>query len=228
MTAVYSRPEVTRIWAMGLRRLDLFPVVILSKEDPDFMENYQICKKYDFFMVTYPNNPLGEKLNKVISYILHHFEFDYLMNIDSDDLILPQLWDIYAAFWEKNNPFFGIKRVYFFNLKTKETRFSDENCWCAGRCMSRSLLEKMKGSLYFDQDDRGLDQRSAAKVEHCTGIKQTMIETGIVPYILDIKTIYNLNDWNFIQDYSKPCNFDIIEQYYIKNIIRCLKSNTRN
>jgi hypothetical protein len=224
LTAVYMRSEVTRIWAMGLKRLKVTPVVVLSREDPQYHQNYEICQQNKFYTVEYPNDPLGEKLNQVIRYIMDNFRFDYLMNIDSDDLIHPQLWDIYDTMLSQNNPFFGVNKVYFFNLSTKETMISTENCWCAGRLMSRGLLERMKGSPYFDNDCRGLDQRSAAKIEQVTGVKQVLIDTKDFPYVVDIKTFQNLNDWNFIQSYAQPSKFEVIEQNYPKNIIRFLKN----
>jgi len=223
LTAVYGRPEVTKIWASGIRRLkNIITVVILSREDAQFHQNYEICKRTNLHTVEYPNNPLGEKLNQVITYILETFEFDYLMNIDSDDLIHPQLFTIYDGFIRHKNPFFGISKVYFVNLKTKETMISTENCWCAGRFLSQGLLKRMKGKPYFDDDNRGLDQRSAAKVESVTGITQTLVDTKDFPYVVDIKTIENLNDWNFIQSYAKPSDFGIIEKNYPKSITKLL------
>ena len=225
LTAVYNRSEVTRIWAAGLKRLPVYPVVVLSGDDPEYYQNLEICKKANLYIVSYPNNPLGEKLNEVIKYMLDHFRFDYLMNIDSDDLIHPQLFGVYKALFDQFHSFFGVNKVYFYNLKTGEIMHSTDNVWCAGRCMSRGLLERMKGSIYFNEDCRGLDQRSAAKIFERTRIEQELVETNGFPYVVDIKTIQNLNDWNFIQSYASPCGFDIIEQNYPKSIIKWLKSS---
>lgn len=222
LTAIFSRCDITKIWATGIKYLDVVPVAIVSREDRQYHQNALICKYHNIHTIDYPNNPLGEKLNAVIKYILERFKFDYLMNIDSDDIIHPKLLSIYKPFIEVLTPFFGVNRVYFLNKNTHEAMISVPNVWCAGRMIHRKLLEKLDGNLYYNEDNRGLDQRSVDKVYELTRIGYVQVETESFPYVIDIKTSQNLNDWDFIQGFAEPSDFEIIKNNYPKRITKLL------
>jgi len=68
-------------------------VYILSPEDPYITSLLEIVKstRCDYRVEIFMNKPLGRKLNHGVRTAMNEFEFDYLMNIGSDDIIHPDL-----------------------------------------------------------------------------------------------------------------------------------------
>jgi len=118
-----------------------------------------VCKAYGFDFVYAENNPLGAKINTGIIHSLTN-EYDYLMMMNSDDIIKAELLDkYYEPFFESLNPFFGIDKVTYVNFDTKEAReFSYEYTVLGiGKCIRRDIVLSMKGSLYPERLNKCLD-----------------------------------------------------------------------
>src|SRR5690348_6599448 len=105
--AVWKRPEITELCLVGLNRLKTHPcfdIDILAVISEESM--IPLCEKYGVKWVMSENRPLGRKKNNGLQEA-RKFEFDYLMEIGSDDLVLNELLDWYAQPIEDGELFFG-------------------------------------------------------------------------------------------------------------------------
>lgn len=122
-------------------------------------EYIPICDEFGFSWTYTNNNPLGAKINKGIARALE-FEWDYLMMMNSDDVIKAELLDKwYDPFFEKQEKFFGINRVTYVNFRTNEAReFKyDYSILGIGKCIRRDVVEQLKGNLYRTDLNKCLD-----------------------------------------------------------------------
>lgn len=165
LTALYSRPEVTEVCFLGLRRLrkryDIQPLAVYTGDFAD------LCRKYDVIGVEYQNEPLGEKWNAGLTAALR-YEWDYLMTIGSDDLISEELMELYG--WTEEA--FGINRCYVYDLPTGRSAIF-ENTYPIGlaRCIRRDVVEDLayKVQVRFTQSVSGPDGSFAVRRESYVG-----------------------------------------------------------
>lgn len=205
LVPIYKRPEITDIWAKNMQLVQKIAknvdvLTILSPEDEFFNENSAICEP--FTRVIYANNPLGRKMNAGVEYALMNMEWDYLMNLGSDDLLHPSIFELYNEKLAEKNLFFGLDRVYFYDMKSKQLGLSKVYVWGAGRMIHRSVIEDIRrqgGTLYTQKETRSMDCDSIGNIKLFTGIDYEQVETNDFPYIVDLKTATNLNDFTFIQ-----------------------------
>lgn len=216
LCAFWQRPEITKLFVNGFVKLqqsidyDLELLCILSKEDQYFKENLRILTGYGFNVCEYQNKPLGEKMNAGIKYALGNFEFDYLMNLGSDNIINPKLFDIYKPYFNKGSLFFGIESVYFYCNNSKLLYlFNIADGFIAmgaGRMIHKDILDKMDSNniwLYNHDINASLDTNSTINIVLNTKIKPEIIKTGEIAYVLDIKSETNIHTIDEIIQYSK-------------------------
>ena len=191
---VWRRPEVTKITVNYIPDW-VTPIYILSREDPEYEENYVHITNKGFEVFEYKNNPLGEKHNAGIIHAMQ-YEFDYLMNINSDDILNTKLIDLYKEDIENQTPFFGINDLYIFDKVSGRMvllpDYNDSMCMGAGRMIHRTVLEKLNGKIYTPELANGLDTNSRKNIENA-GFKEKCLKTDLTPYALDIKTWCNIN-----------------------------------
>lgn len=224
LVPIWRRPEVTNIFAINLAMT--IPAMcqvlcILSKEDENYDENKKIIESFGFDIGYHDNLPLGRKLNAGIETAFDNYDFDYLMNIGSDDLIHPAIWMLYDEFLKYGHGFFGLEKVYFYEMKTGKLSRSLPYYWGAGRMISRGILEKMreKGQyLYKNEFSRGLDCNSMDNIKKVLNIDYKQVCTNDFPYVVDIKTWESLNDFNMFARLYEIVDPDILESYYPKII----------
>jgi hypothetical protein len=227
LVPVWQRPEITKIWIEGVKWFktqNVTILTILSQEDPFFKENLSFIKKICDFCY-FQNKPLGQKINAGIEYALEAFDFDYLMNLGSDDLIHPAIWNLYDSFLNDKIDFFGLDKIYFYEPRTGKLGHSLPYVWGAGRMISRRLLEMIRSKgefLYKSQFSRGLDCNSMDRIKDMFAIGYKQIETGTFPYVVDIKTEVGINDFILMQKMYELVDFEILRQFYPEHIINLL------
>jgi hypothetical protein len=186
-----------------LDKIDIICIFVLSEEDEEIKELEKIYSNFLFekAIVYVANNPLGRKINVGIDVALQ-LNCNYIMNLDSDDLIHESIIDIYLPEIKKETPLFGIKSVYFWNYNTGEVYFSnnyaDRFILSTGRMISREVIEKIKikyFGIYEDNINRGLGISSALRMEEFNYIGKCVF-SGNFPYIVDIKGDININNFN--------------------------------
>lgn len=218
---VWRRPEVTAITVKYIPEW-IRPIYVLSEDDPEFLQNQRIIIKSGHEYCMYDNYPVSIKHNAGINYA-RQFKWDYLMTINSDDIIHPDLINLYRPFMESNNDFFGIGDLNLYDKVTNTSVFlpnyNHGMCMGAGRVISRRVIEAMDGYIYPLDRDSGLDTFSRNRILD-SGFSETYIETDQKGYVLDIKTNCNINTFYLMQnredEFIKWTNNQTIERFGIK------------
>jgi len=185
-------------------KIDLTVLYIFSKEDKELFELEMIYNNafHTCDMIYSSNRQLGKKLNDGIEYAAR-FDYDYIMNFGSDDLIHPELIDKYLPFLKAGVPLMGISSLYFLKKNEDPVYFfyyNNPHVIGAGRMIHRSAIESVTrtfGGLYDPDICRGMDTHSAKRLAHC-GYGQQVIYRGEFPYIVDIKSEVNINSFESI------------------------------
>lgn len=169
---LWKRPDVTEFCFGELRKMIAeskheYRVLCVISES----EYIPVCDSHGFNWIYADNNPLGEKINKGLRRALE-FKWDYLMMMNSDDVIKARLIDeYYDPFFEKGEKFFGISKVTYVNFQTSEAREYkyEYSILGIGKCIRRDVVEQLKGNLYRPDlnkclDDTMMDNLSKIKV----------------------------------------------------------------
>lgn len=141
--AAWKRPEITEICFMGIRRLrknSLRPIEAFCVISEESM--IPLCKKYGIHYTMYKNDPLGEKKNHGLNEAMN-LNWDYLIEIGSDDVLKNELIDLYEPYFNKGWDFFGVKDVLIINSDGGECRrLKSDTTYGLGRVIKRSVIEK--------------------------------------------------------------------------------------
>jgi hypothetical protein len=134
---VWKRPEITELCFSGLDRLrkhrpDLTVLTIISEEDYEAR-----CKAHNIAYTFFENSPLGRKKNHGLNEALK-LEWDYLIEINSDDLIKNELLDIYDTM---EDHYLALRNFCFLDSVTLGCRqFESKTAYGIGRRYSREAV----------------------------------------------------------------------------------------
>jgi hypothetical protein len=213
LTPLFKRPEIVRLFLYGYQRLkkyaDVMLVCIVSPEDKYRDNLIDMCTDAGAEVCEWSNKFLGEKKNAGMEFALD-FEWDYFMDLGSDNIVNPKLFDLYKPYMEKRVPFFGLNNLYVMEWSTKKTlfveKYNSQNTYGAGRML---LNDAIKIHLWPDCANEGLDTLAMKRLRDA-GVHETVIPTGREPYILDIKTDTNINQFMFMEPIGEPVEFSEI------------------
>ena len=207
-TPFWKRPEIVREYVKSVERLkkvswiDVRIMAIVSPEDPDFRKIvdsiHELRKRFKYVSI-FPtrNTPLGAKKNAGL-WLATSYDWDYLLELNSDSIVNCRLLDIYKPYMDKGVPFFGLKDLYVVDYATKETLFiPDYNSgmtYGAGRMMHRSII---RGRMWNDELNEGLDDNCRAGLEK-RGIPDCPIETD-KPMLVELKTHTTINHFTMLK-----------------------------
>jgi hypothetical protein len=231
---VYKRPEVLRlcienlkIFTKKVKTWKLTPVFLLSPEDIYLKENEKLVKEAGYRAIYYPNLPVSNKMNAGIRYVYEHYNFDYLMNFGSDDLIHPEIETLYRDCFANGVKFFGINTLYFYEMATGKTIFFDtyntNGSIGAARMIHRSLLDwfiENDYPLYEPGLDCGLDTSSAMMLKRTLNAFDVILDSGTFPYVVDVKTDTNINHMMYLEQRTK--NITYIDHQFLKTYYEIL------
>lgn len=205
--AVWKRPEITELCFAGIKRLKQHPDFIIEALAVISEESMiPLCEKYGIHYVMHENKPLGKKKNYGLQEA-KSFQFDFLMEIGSDDLVLTELLDVYKKFMVKYD-FFGVRDIAFLCSETGACkRVTNHTNIGAGRLISRRALEKTNFIIWKDDIDRGLDKRSEIEL-YKANFNYWQIPPSETPLIIDVKSSENL--WKFSQFKGDDYDFNLI------------------
>lgn len=194
--AVWKRPVITELCFRGIQRMKTHPdyeinaLAVISEE-----EMIPLCEKYGINWVMYKNNPLGEKKNFGLKEA-KKFEFDYLMEIGSDDLVLNELLDDYKRLIGKSE-FFGISDAAYINSENGDCRrLISRSTYGAGRMISRKALDLIGWNLWYDHLNRGMDNNSVFALNK-KGVTYYRTAPMEFPGVIDIKSEENIWKFNY-------------------------------
>lgn len=208
----WQRPEIVRQTSLQILQLqkarqddlNINPLYILSEEDPHYETLRDILKGYT--IVFYKNMPLGEKHNAGINYAISNLHFTYIMNLGSDTLIHPYLFDLYMPYILRFEAFFGINSIYFTQdnkciyYKYIDTKYAIG----AGRMIHRRIFDTMikwQCNIYDSNRNRGLDTVSQERIEDLGGFKLKVIDAGQFPYLCELKSGENINKMSDVETF---------------------------
>jgi hypothetical protein len=149
--AVWKRPEITELCFMGLKRLmghckgSAFAVISEKSMIP-------LCRKYNIDFCEHENQPLGMKKNFGLNELMKK-DFDYLIELGSDNLILDEMIDRYIPLMKSGIDYFGGTKLLFIDSTDGNCREYEavENQYGygfgLGRCVSKRLLEKVAAKI---------------------------------------------------------------------------------
>lgn len=212
--AVWRRPEITELCFMGINRLRKHPdyeidaLAVIS--EPNMIS---LCNQYGIKWLIHENLPLGKKKNAgLIS--AASYDFEYLMEIGSDDLITDDLLTQYLDYLGEYD-FFGISDAAYIESENGTCRrlITDKSTYGAGRMISRKVLDAMGWKLWNNNLNRGLDNDSLRSIES-KGFKFYKVPAGNAPGVIDVKSDENL--WKF--------NYFLGQPYDINNILPMLST----
>jgi hypothetical protein len=140
-TPVWKRPEITRAYCLGIQRLkksfDVDVLCVLSPEDDS--ENKVLLDEYDIQYILH-RNKLGEKKNEGLQHALK-LDFDYLLEMNSDDIIADELLETYKDLMRKGENFIGIRNFVFYNSETgKSKQCKSTTLFGIGRAYKKEAL----------------------------------------------------------------------------------------
>jgi hypothetical protein len=139
--AVWKRPEITEICFVGINRLiknSRLPIEAFAVISEESM--IPLCDRYNIRWTFYKNDPLGEKKNHGLNEAMK-LEWDYLLEIGSDDLVKDELIDLYEPYFWKWD-LFGTKDAIIINSADGMCRrLNSDTTYGLGRCISRKALE---------------------------------------------------------------------------------------
>lgn len=227
---VYKRPEVLEICLENLKRFikavkwRIEVVLLLSPEDHYLAENEKLVRKYGHTAIYFKNLPVSDKINAGIEWVMKHKKFEYLMNFGSDDLIHPQIEQLYKPYFDSKYRFFGINTLFFYELATRKTIFFNtynfNGAIGAARMIHYSILKRFTDDqfpLYEPGLDCGLDTSSAMQIKRNLNEFEIIIDSGEFPYIVDIKTPTNINQLMHIEQRTKSVKYfpdNHLKQFY--------------
>lgn len=204
--ALWKRPQITELCFKGLNRLRHHPdfdiQVLAVVSEPEMLT---LCDKYNVIAVTHSNTPLGRKKNFGLQ-AARALQFDYMMEIGSDTLVLNELLDEYKKDFIGVHHFFGIGDCAFIDSETRACRrVGGASTYGGGRMISRHALEVMDFKIWPDGLNRGLDNASVFKLAREGGFWYKQLKPGQVPLVFDVKSQDNI--WPF--NHLIGCEYDV-------------------
>lgn len=207
---VYKRREITRCCYDSLKRAILhapkgfsFITVIVASNN----EDAALAQEYGFDVVWSENKPLGRKFNTGLEYALESYNWDYLMQLNSDDVLAGDFWQLFQEYFNRRMYFFGVDRVYFYDSDTKDMREFSYTLGCGIRFIRRDIVEKAgyierNGEEVFELwepgKNAGLDNNSSDNILARAGKMQYIARARNVPrpVVVDIKSTVNIHPFS--------------------------------
>lgn len=183
---------------------------VFSEDDPELDALMQIYDgaKHKRCHIFSDNKKLGQKINDAVN-MAETMGYDYVMNMGSDDLIHPDLFNLYKPYIDACFPFFGIGSLYFIEKGKPAYYFyyyNTPHVIGAGRMIHRSVIDEVKkrfGNLYDADICRGMDSHSARRI-FSVGFPSKTVYRKDFPYVVDVKSEVNINGFeSVIKDTNK-------------------------
>ena len=101
-----------------------------------------LCDKYGVMSVFHENTPLGRKKNFLLQEALK-LNFDYLMELNSDDIIKNELVDKYIQLIKNGVDYVTLRNFCYMDSKTGHmNQIDSQTAFAIGKLVKRELVEK--------------------------------------------------------------------------------------
>lgn len=98
-----------------------------------------LARKYEFITVRTPNKPLGRKFNAGLRAALE-MDFDYLLQLNSDNILSISFWEAFGSLLRQRLPFFGCNHISIYDSATATAYRYLYPTGCGIRFISRKVL----------------------------------------------------------------------------------------
>lgn len=201
MTPFWKRPEIVAEYAKSIMRLkqyaDITLLAILSTEDPYILYLPSMIPQAKRCWVS--NSPFGAKKNAGAK-LARELEWDYLLELNSDSIVNPAIFELYKPYMDKGVEFFGLKDLYVVDWATKETLFIKDYVtgmtYGAGRMISREAFLKLD-KPWTDELNEGMDTNMKSRYEK-VGVFETPVESES-PMLVELKTNTTLSHFRMLK-----------------------------
>lgn len=170
--------------------IELYPYYAVSDK-----ENYNLIAGKEYF-IECSNALIGQKHNLLLQFALQD-EWDYMLQLGSDDLLLDEAIDKIAVEMHKGVEFGAFQELYVVNRATRQMKyFKSKQCFGAGRFFSRRVVDlvlQKKGVFWTPEKQRGLDGDSSRRVTQVTKLWVKVLDGA---FGVDIKGKENINRWH--------------------------------
>jgi hypothetical protein len=196
LTAFHGRPEISAIYKQYLRyfaagsaqmgiTIESFSAITTGEIQP-FIPDV-ICQ----------NLPVSEKHNKIGAFICDYAEsmgdFDYVMQLGSDDIVSDDIWSLYSAGFGK--PIIGLSDMVFYDIDSGRCKLIHKtqlgNAFGAGRMIRFDIFKSFGGQLWPKNRNSGLDWYSFEKMNQ----PEWRVSQRKNPVLVDLKSKENI--WKF-------------------------------
>jgi hypothetical protein len=171
-----------------------YPVYAVGSEGES---SRKLAEKYGVKYLEYPNNPVSDKHNALTG-MLKDVEFDYVVQIGSDDFVSKNFAKELVKVLEQEMPdYTQFTGVYFYHQKDMFTSYF-EGFTGAGRCYSKQVLEALNYALWESGKNYGLDtsSRNVLAAQGYTPLMLDMKQMGVE--VLDVKYADNITSHNIV------------------------------
>ena len=145
--------------------------------------------------------------NRGLEYALEAHNWDYLFQLNSDDVLSVDFWEAMNPYIKKTMFFFGVDRVYFYDSQTKDIREFNYSLGCGIRFIRRDIVERAgfiekNGEEVFEMwspnINAGLDNNSSTLILDRANKMQYMArsERHNRPLVCDIKSATNIHPFS--------------------------------
>jgi len=204
-TPIWKRPEIVKLYLESLKRLDGVVnydlLVVMSPEDPFYWQIIDMLPE-ETYIKTHKNKPFGAKKNAGIE-VARMLDWDYLMELNSDSIVNPAIFDLYKSNMEEKTPFFGLNNLFAVDYYTRECIFipsyNEDMTFGSGRMLHKDyLIDKP----WLDELNEGMDSNMRTRLLKF-GIKEEVVDCGEIPMIVDIKTDTSIWHFDFLKQRSR-------------------------
>ena len=201
LTPFWNRPENVQEYLWSLARLPSHTLLaILSPEDPFYFDILDLLPN-DTYVTTVENSPFGRKKNAGAE-AARTLEWDYLMELNSDSIVNPKLFNLYEEYIEKQTPFFGLNNLFVIEYKTRKSyyikNYNSGMTYGAGRMVHRTAF---RGKIWTDELMEGMDTNMMTRLKKM-GVTETVVDSGTIPMIVDLKTDTTLSHITFLKKFA--------------------------
>lgn len=236
VTYMHRKWDIFELHAMCVTRLaekyDVIPIVVNSLEYPcpDLVAKYGFEYHEHYNKAPYK---LGTKANYAIICASCH-DPDYVMVLDSDDIISDSFFDLYLEYMKKGIDVIGVRDLYFWSLHTRRSRFNVFGYYPGrgtritglGKTMSKNILDKLHWCPFNRRVNSGLDGTMLAKTRKKGASKVSLIQKEHDIFGIDIKRGGNINGiGNF--DIKEMDPYQTLKRYLPKDEVEAIMETAK-
>jgi len=204
--------------------IQLLPFFVLSPNDPHKNTHLQYIYDHEWSWSMQPNSPLGDKAQAGLKELSMR-QFDYLMHLDTDDVLNPALFRIYEPLLARERKWFGSVDKYIYDVAGEQLYYfagypADQRMSVnGGRMIHRTALQKCQWQQWTKGIEFGLNYHQKIYLEKA-GYSETLIRQKETPCLLEIKTDLNIHtmDWfhKNMSEVLQPVDIDMSNQFDVE------------